>query len=261
MQDPRSDFAAIVSRLQRSGYTMNDTNDLFQQVLGHFYQPNLQPHQIEAIRKPGANRTAAEIIERLEADCLTQKVFGKPPPQQKTHMSLDVLTNKSLRHGHIVYANDLDKNEFFEHAQEAVFCNSSNHNKGYDLQYVPQYDRDDGTAVVKLVQQKVGATPIGNGKTADNKNRSATLISQGLQEGAEKLSAALETLFDVRSRVSVQIHTASPVRYNARNQFLRDGVELYDATRLWDEVWTEEVKNALINCHGAQRAKGFGVVL
>lgn len=251
---------ALARDFRAAGYTVVQAMEMLQRTLNAGYGIRLTAHELEALTHP-VGRGNAEIIEKIEADCLTEQEFNMNPGD-KTHLSIDPLAPRSYRNPSTIYASDMTKAEFFHHTEQIAFLkNASDHNAGYDFVAVTEYIPEDGDVCFRLCQQKVGETPLNDGNSEKGANRSARFISQKLIEAAGVLEERMEKLYDVRASIGLEVHSLSPVRATARQRFQRNQIELFDATRIWDEVWTDEVKQNLLKIHGPRRAKGLGTVL
>lgn len=250
-----------VRALHAEGFTMQQLTVAFENALRREYNQALSAQQLQALRSP-QGRGNVEIIERIEADCLASRKNMPGQPQNKTNICVDDLDPGGVRRPAILYTSDSTRREFFDAATNTtVFNNSTQHNAGADLVYLQNYNPDERSVELVLVQQKVGATPLRNGRSATNANRSAYFISTGLEQSEQFHIERLEEEYDVFARCKLEVHTTSPVGATARDEFRRHGVELYDSTRMWNEVWSEQIKATLVQLHGAQRAKGLGVLL
>lgn len=254
-------MSRYIADLRKAGYSFNQVADMFEKATRAAYAMTLLPEEIEALRRP-VGRAAAEHVERIEARCLSENLHMTGQPNNKTVLSLDNLAPKAYRSPTTLYIDGCDKTSFFAEADgTVVFTNATQHNLGADLVYFDNYNREERTARVTLVQQKVGKTPLGNGTGKTNENRSADPICMKLYDAAKIVRERLETEYDVRAECRLQVHTTSAVRPSARARFEHHKVTLVDATDMWSSVWTQPVKDTIVHIHGPTAAKGLGVLL
>lgn len=250
-----------IADLRASGYTFGQVAAMFDKAARAAYAMTLSAEEIEALRNP-VGRTAAEHVERIEARCLAEKLQLPGQPHDKTVLSLDKLAKDAHRSPITVYLDDCDKETFISEVNgTTVFTNATCHNLGADLIEVRNYDAAERTIKVCLSQQKLGKTPIGNGKTATNSNRSADQMCVKLYDASKIVKERLEEEYDITAECILQVHTASPVRPSARARFRHHKVSLLDATDMWSSVWTEPVKDTIVHIHGEKAAKGLGTIL
>lgn len=252
---------AVIKRLQTKGISLGQMHKQIELALCSVYAPGLLPEQLDALHSP-TGRTSVEIIERLECECLNKTNNLEPVTGDFTHFNGNDKANNKTKRRTVMYMQDYECNAFFSAVSDKSYMlNLTNHNAGYDLIRFCDWNPEKMTARGVFVQQKIGNTPLNNAKSESNANRSATFISSKLKDAANDLKKTIARLFGVTLKVDLQVHTTSGVNASARKEFDRNEIELLDATDLWDEVWTQTVKSALITLHGKQKAIGFGRVL
>lgn len=248
-----------VETLKSRGLSFAQARKAIEEVLCLLYMPGLSSLQMNALSFP-QGRTAVEIIEKLECTCLNEINELDEIDGGFTHFNSDAKGRK--RTNNVMYMDDYECDVFFDAVSDKSFMlNMTNHNAGYDLIRFCDWDPDAMTASAILVQQKIGNTPLNNAKTEANANRSATFICAKLKDAAKALRKKVALSFGVTLNITLQIHTTSGVNPAARREFNKNDVELFDATDLWDYVWTPDVKSALVSLYGKQKARGFGRIL
>jgi hypothetical protein len=211
---------------------------------------------MQALRTPFA-KSSTELIEALEADCLAA-AFGWNHAAGRKKMISFAAAPRRNPNADVVYVPSLATLAALDRAVTGqVFRSATQHNLGCDLVYFEHIDAEKATASIVLIQLKIGATPICNAAEGSNDNRSMRAIANKLHAIGATIAAALAAQYDIEVTVRHELHTTSRLLQPARNEATNRGIEVYDAAKLWQDVWSADVKTLLHGLYG-RRGRYFG---